>query len=113
MIRSAPADVRTKAEEVVQKYLAPHAATIFQERLHWLVVDAIMRDRKETSRLTSEDDAPTESVLRPLADRGKSADDFMDQASNKRCHAATLITDAEVLEQLAYDTADYCGGGES
>lgn len=63
-------------------------------------------------RLTSEDDAPpTESILRPLADRGKSADPF-DQAQEKRRQAAALITDAEALEQLAYDTADYCGGGE-
>jgi hypothetical protein len=47
-----------------------------------------------------------------LADREKSADDIMDQALEKHRNAAALIADAEVLEQLAYDTADYCGGGE-
>lgn len=64
-------------------------------------------------RLTSEGDAlPTEGILRPLADREKSADTLMNQASEKRRHAAVLVTDAEALEKLAYDTADYCGGGE-
>jgi hypothetical protein len=62
-------------------------------------------------RLTSEGDAPTESILHPLADRGKSADDLFDKAQEKRRHAAALITDAEALEQLAYDTTDYAGGG--
>lgn len=58
------------------------------------------------------DNRPTEGILRPLADREKSADTLMDQASEKRRSMTALIIDAEVLEQLAYDTADYCGGGE-
>lgn len=72
----------------------------------------IVRALTELSGPTSQSDAPTESILRPLADRGKSADDLMDQAREKRRHASALITDAEMLEQLAYDMADYCGGGE-
>ena len=66
----------------------------------------------DPSATGSVDASPTESILHPLADREKSADTLMDQAQGKRRHAAALIADAEMLEQLAYDTADYCGGGE-
>ncbi len=117
MISSAPSDVRTRAEEVVQKYLAPNAADIFKDKLHRLVVDAILADRNETPRLTSEGDAPpTESILHPPADRGKSADlgPIRDhESTDEAMWRATVLKDtgyhflaaSERLEQEAYDRA--------
>jgi hypothetical protein len=117
MIRSAPSDVRTRAEELVQKYLSPHAADAFKEKLHWLVVDAILADRKENPRLTSEADAsPTESILHPLADRGKSADlgsirdhesteEAMWRATVLKDHGHHFLAASERLELEAYARA--------
>jgi hypothetical protein len=54
---------------------------------------------------------PTEG----LPDQEKSAaysNAIMERALGIRKYAATLIGDAEMLESVAYDTAEYCGGGE-
>lgn len=53
-------------------------------------------------------------VLRPTSEDATSlgCEALMDSAREKRRRAYSLIKQAEALEQVAYDTADYCGGGE-
>lgn len=61
-MRDTPSEVRTLAEGAVQKFLAPTANDTFKERLHWLVVDAIMEDRKANPRVAAKPN--------PILDKG-------------------------------------------